>query len=139
MNVVVRKTIGQYVYQAIVALLVVVALLSLVWSGFQSWRARSASARADHNAAAAITAQANATSADTGAANATTTRTNIDAGTLTVRVETEQSAGRIETYANRPVPAADRAPVDPDVVRELEEAAHRVRAASDRLQRKDAR
>lgn len=130
-----RPTLGQMVYTGIVLVLLVLAAAMMGWAAFESWRARSATARADKATSAANTAQANATSANAGAANATTTRAAIDAGTVTVRVQTEQSAGRIETHANRPVAANDRAPVDADVLRELEDAEGRARAAADRLQR----
>lgn len=134
-----RPTLGQMVYTGIVLVLLVLAAGMLGWAAFESWRARSANARADKATAAAHTAQGNANSANAGAANATTTRAAIDAGTVTVRVQTEQSAGRIEANANRPVAPSDRAPVDADVLRELEDAEGRARAAAARLQRKDTR
>ena len=129
------KSLGQAVYTGIVAVLLLIAVVMFAWGQFQSWRSGTWKGRAQDAAAAAKTAQGNADSANAGAENATATRASIDAGTITVRVETEESARRIESYAYHPAPAADLAPVDPDVLRELEAAERQARAAADRLQR----
>lgn len=131
-----RPTLGQTIYLGIVGALLLIAVGFFAWGQFSSWRAGNWKDRAKDAQAAAGAAQANADSANAGAANATLTRQNMDAGTVTVRVETEAAARRIEGYANRPAPVADLAPVDPDVVRELEAAEDRARAAADRLRRK---
>lgn len=127
------KSLGQAVYQGIVAVLLLIAVVMFAWGQFQSWRSGTWKGRAEDAAMAARTAQGNADSANAGAANATATRTNVDTGTFTVRVETEQSAGRIEAHA--PESAAAVRTADPDILRELADAESRARAAADRLQR----
>lgn len=134
-----RPSLGQTIYMAVVGGLLLIAVALFAWGQFSAWRAGSWKDRAKDAEAAAGTAQANADSANAGAANASLTRQNMDASTVTVRVETEAAAQRIEGYANRPAPVADLSPVDPDVVRELDAAEARARAAADRLRRKGAR
>lgn len=127
------KSLGQTVYTSIVAALLLIAVAMLAYGQYQSWRSGTWKGRAEQAATAAKVAQGNADSANAGAANASATRTNIDAGTFTVRVETEQSAGRIE--AHEPPSAAAVRPADPDILRELADAERQARAAADRLQR----
>lgn len=133
-------TLGDTVVRVVVALLVVTALVlivgSLAFGKLGWWRAEVWQQRAETADQAARTAQANAESANAGAANATQTRSQMDAGTVTVRVETEAAAQRIEEHANHPSPVVDLEPVDAGVLRELEAAETRARAAADRLQRK---
>lgn len=131
--------LGDLFVRGVIVVLVLLVLAQIAFGWFTGMRADYWKGQAEDARGAAATAQTNATSANAGAANATQTRTNIDAGTFTVRVATEQSAQRIETYADRPIAPADLDPVDPDVLRELEGAEGRARAAADRLQRKGAR
>lgn len=124
----------------LVALLVAWALGTLAWANVKSvWfqnKAERAEVRAERAEATAVTAQGNANSANAGAVNATTTRQAMDAAVTDARVATQASATRIENYAHRDAPIADiRDPVDPDILRELDEADRRARAAADRLQR----
>lgn len=133
------KSLGQTVYQIVFGALLLIVVGQFLWGKFHSWRSGTWKERATDAQEAATQAQANADSADAGASNATTTRQNIDAGTVTVRVETEQSAQRMESYANRAAPVADLDPIDPDIVRELEQAESRARSAAAGLQRTHAR
>lgn len=112
---------------------VALVLAVLILGGYVWWLSHQASKVPDLRAAAA-TAQANASSANAGAANASTTRAAIDAGTVTVRLQTEDSARRIENHEQDPDGNADAEP-DADIVRELEDAEDRARAAANRLQR----
>lgn len=131
------KSFAQAAYLGVVGLLLLVALGMFVYGQFSAWRSGTWKQRAEDAAAAATTAQDNADSANAGAANATTTRTAIDWGTVTVRVDTEQSAERIKSHVSTdPDPAGVP---DADVVRELEAANHAYRTAADRLQRADPR
>lgn len=127
------RNFAKAAYLAVVGILLLAALAMFVWGQVSSWRAGTWEDRARQASAAATTAQANASSANAGAANATATREAIDFGSVTVRVETEQSARRIQDHdPNHTEPAG--AP-DADVLRELEDASRKYRAAADRLQR----
>ena len=124
------------VLAGVVGVLLVLAVLVL---GGYGWWLKHQADKVPELQQAAAQAQGNANSANAGAANASGTRAAIDAGTVTVRLETDAAVQRIEGYANRPVPAADLDPVDADVVRELDAAEGRARTAADRLQRKGGR
>jgi hypothetical protein len=127
------KSFAQAAYMGLVGLLLLLALGMFVSGQFSAWRSGTWQQRAEDAAAAASTAQGNADSANAGAANATTTREALDWGTVTVRVDTAQSAERIQNHVSTD-PDPDGLP-DPDVVRELEAADRAYRAAGDRLQR----
>lgn len=131
--------LGDMFVRGVIVVLVLVVLAQIAFGWITGMRADYWKGEAETARGAATTAQANANSANAGAMNATQTRTNIDAGTFTVRVATEQSAQRIESYVDRPIAPADLDPIDPDVMRELEGAEDRARAAANRLQRKGAR
>lgn len=127
------KTFAQAAYMAVVGLLLLLALVMFVWGQVSNWRAGTWKTRAEEASVAATAAQGNADSANAGAANATTTRTAIDWGAVVVRVDTEQSAQRIQAHV--PIDPDTSGLPDADVLRELEAADRAYRAAGDRLQR----
>lgn len=116
--------------------LAIFLLLLIGWgllSGrFWAWRAEFWKERAVEAADRAAVAERQAESTEQGAANATYTRQQMDAGTVTVRIEAEESAQRIEAHVPSNVDRA--AEPDADVLRELEAADRAYRAAADRLQ-----
>lgn len=128
--------LGRVIVAGFVGLCFLAILCGLVYAQFGAkfwaWRAEHWRDKAVEYAEQAKVEAANARSANAGAVNATVTRENIDAGTLTIKVETEQSAERIEQHA-QPDTADD--PADADILQELDAAESRVRAAQDRLQR----
>ena len=136
------KTLGQTIYNYIAAgvLLFVVALIAwgLISGKFWKWKAERAEDRADVAEANAAVAQGNAISANAGAENATITRGNMDAGSLNIRFITDQAATRAENHDDSN-PVGDDGALPADLVRELDEADDRARAAANRLQRKNAR
>jgi hypothetical protein len=133
-------TLGQTVYNVLAA----AALLGVLsWVGigvasgkFWKWRAHSLEDRAIGAENRAATAETNAANANGSAANATQTRAAIDAGTLSIRVTTEQAAGRVEYGA---YDIGDDGSLPPDLVRDVDAAHDRARAAANRLQRKGPR
>lgn len=136
------KTLGETVYRLVLAGLLLVAIGWTAWafvSGrWWAWRADVWKERAQAAADAARQERANARSADAGAANATATRQGMDTATGAVRAETEAAAERIERHAHPDNPAAvDDAGAE--LVRELDDAEARARAAADRLQRTRSR
>lgn len=136
------KTLGQTIYNYIAAGVLVFVLLLVAWgiiSGkFWKWKAQRAEDRADVAEANAEVAQGNAISANAGAENATVTRGNMDAGSLNIRFITDQAATRAENHDDSN-PVRDDGALPDDLVRELDEADDRARAAANRLQRKGSR
>jgi hypothetical protein len=114
--------------------LLLALILVLVWphigGGRQVTKLKAEAAAAGE---AAKQAQAHADSADAGATNATETRKKVDAAVEKTRTETKASVERIKNHAPavaEPVPVA---PVDADLMRELEAGNRAYRAAADRL------
>lgn len=134
---IVGATLGEQVFRAVVLVLVIVLVYQWAAGSIGWWRADVWKDRAGENKAAAEQAQANAVSANAGAANATETRQKVDVVISTVPAKAEASAQRIE--ARETPSAADAGPVDPYILRELEDAEAEARAAADRLQRKGTR
>lgn len=130
---------GKVVVWSFAGLMVLLVLCGLIYAQFGAkfwaWRAEVWKDRAVEYAEQAKVEQANSKSSNQGFANATATRQNMDAGTITVRVETQESAERIETHA-QPDTADD--PADDDILSELSEAESRYGASADRLQRTGA-
>ncbi len=122
-----KKTAEAVAGMLIAGLLAIVVLGGLGYVGWLKWKA----GKAERAIEAAKTAQANADSADAGAENATRTRQTMDAVTVDLRINAEQSARRIE-HAD---PAAGQPGAGADVMRELVDAESGYRAAADRLQR----
>lgn len=104
---------------------------------YWKWQAGRANDRADVAEENAATAQGNADRANGSAENATFTRQRMDDGKLDITVTTTQAAERAEKYDPTIDPDYDGG-VSPDLVRELEAAQDRARAAKNRLQRKGA-
>lgn len=118
------------------ALLVLVLLIlaswaiNAAWSGVVTWYWRSEATALE---AYAKTAKANAASADRGAQNATRTRADMGAAVAASHDRTEAAARRVEAHEYLPVDPAERSPLDPASVLELDAAYDRARAAADRL------
>lgn len=132
------ETLGKTIYNvvaAVLALLFVAALAYVLISGrFWKWKAERAETRADNAEAVAETATKNADNANGAAENASLTRGRMTGQTLDIRVTTEQAATRAENYGDPDtIDAASGLPAD--LVRELDDAEDRTRAAEDRLRR----
>ena len=128
-------TLGGTVVRVVFVVLLLVLAVQVLGGRLGWWRAGVWKERAEEQRDIASQAQAEANSANAGAQNATETRQRVDLVLSGIPSQTEASAQRIEQHADRPAPVADLDPIDPAVVRELEDGEARVRAASDRLQR----
>lgn len=108
----------------------------MVWalgsSAWYEWQADRATTRAENAEIRAETAETNLAGANTDAAIAGTAAKAADAGTHESRTATSESESKIHAIANRPRAVRADA-VDPDLVRELQAGAGRIRAAQDRL------
>lgn len=130
-------TVYNYVAAAALLGLLMFGAYILLTGKYWKWQANRANDRADVAEENAATAQGNADRANGAAGNATLTRQNMDRGKLDITVTTNAAAARAEKYDPTNDPDYDGG-VSPELVRELEAAQNRARAASDRLQRKGA-
>jgi len=134
------KTLGGTIYRSLIAV-AVLGLLAyvgfvIVTGRWANWKLRRTEAVLEVTQQRAAVAEINATNADGAAANASVTRADMDLSTSTIRETAAAAAERIENDVDElPLPeGADPAPgLDPSVVRELETADRKARAAADRL------
>lgn len=134
-------TLGKTIYNtvAFVALLVGLSYLGfgLVTGKYYKWQAGRQEDRADRAESNLKVATKNADDANTGAAIGNETRGKMDKSTVDIRVFTDKGAGRVENYESDT--ANDDGTLPDDIVRELNAAHARARAAADQLQREGTR